>query len=92
MQAFFWGIRSREGLSGVVLTRLQPAPEFLYQVLEMNLPLQIALEFIGSVRQQQSAPLVRSAYVRLPCLDDDFLAAFDGAVRIRLNQQFREYG
>ena len=71
--------------------RTQIALKVLYQILEINLPLQILLEVISGMRQQRSAPLVGHIHIRIPRLNNDILAAFEGTIHIRLYQQLIIY-
>ena len=71
--------------------RNQIALKSLYQILELHLPLQVVLEVIGGVIQQRGTPLVCHIHIRIPRLNNDILATFEGTIHIRLYQQLIIY-
>ena len=92
LQAFVRRIRAGERLARGIVARMQPLSEVRDQVLELNLPVQVALQAFAGVLQYFRAPLGCRVYVRSPGRDDDVLAALERAVRIRLHLQLGERG
>ena len=76
-----------KGLADVIFARFQPVPELIDHVLEHDLPVEMALHVIDDALQQRVAQVLVCGRVRPRRGKNDILAALQGAVRIRLEQQ-----
>ena len=78
-----------DGLSGGKLPGLHPPGKVVQQLLEQDLPIEMTGKVVDDPLEKRMAGLPLVLLLRLPLLDDDFLASFQGVVLVPLTHDLR---